>query len=91
MEKATTTSGHNRSIQNRSEQLWRKAFCEGPGSGGLSWSSVPFYSDNTRKLAMDVVADRGSDMKTVQYRQDVLQDLVSSERLLDSVQRIPAF
>ncbi len=37
---------------------------------------------------MDVLADKGSDMKTVQYRQDVLQDLVSSERLLDSVQRI---
>jgi DNA mismatch repair protein MutS len=52
--------------------------------------SVPFYSENTRKLAMDVVADRGSDMRTVQYRQEVLQDLVSSESLLDSVQRIPS-
>jgi hypothetical protein len=50
--------------------------------------SVPFYSENTRKLAMDVVADRGCDVKTVQYRQDVLQDLVSSGGLLDSVQRI---
>jgi hypothetical protein len=53
-------------------------------------SSVPFYSENTRKLAMHVVADRGSDMETVQYRQDVLQDLVSSESLLNSVQRIPS-
>jgi DNA mismatch repair protein MutS len=50
--------------------------------------SVPFYSDNTRKLAMDVIADRGSDMNTVCFRQGVLQDLVSSEGLLDSVDRI---
>jgi len=52
--------------------------------------AVSFYSENTRKLAMGVVADRGSDMKTVQYRQEVLQELMSSERLLDSVQRIPS-
>jgi hypothetical protein len=49
--------------------------------------SVPFYSADTRKLAMDVLADKGSDMNTVCYRQDVFQDLVSSERMLDSVQR----
>jgi len=52
--------------------------------------SVPFYSDNTRKLAMDVLADRGSDMKTVEYRQEVLEELMSSESLLYSVQRIPS-
>jgi DNA mismatch repair protein MutS len=50
--------------------------------------AVPFYSEKTRKLAMDVLADKSSDMKTVRYRQDVLQDLVSSEKLLDSVQRM---
>jgi DNA mismatch repair protein MutS len=49
--------------------------------------SVPFHSDETRKLAMDVLAWGGTDMKTVEYRQDVLQDLVSSEGLLESVER----
>ena len=51
---------------------------------------VPFYSENTRKLAMDVLADRGSDMKTVEYRQEVLEELISSERLLTAVQKIPS-
>jgi DNA mismatch repair protein MutS len=50
--------------------------------------SVPFFSEKTRKLAMDVLADKGSDMDTVRYRQDALQDLMSSESLLTSVQKI---
>jgi hypothetical protein len=50
--------------------------------------SVPFYSAETRTLARKVIADMGSDMNTVHYRQDALQDLVSTESLLDSIQRI---
>jgi DNA mismatch repair protein MutS len=50
--------------------------------------SVPFYSADARTLARKVIAEMGSDMSTVQYRQDALQDLVSTESLLDSIQRI---
>ena len=48
--------------------------------------SVPFYSEDTRTLARKVIAEMGSDMNTVHYRQDALQDLVSTESLLDAVQ-----
>jgi DNA mismatch repair protein MutS len=48
--------------------------------------SVPFYSADTRTLAGKVIADMGSDMNTVHYRQDALQDLVSTPSLQDAVQ-----
>jgi len=48
--------------------------------------SVPFYSEDTRSLARKVIAEMGSDMNTVQYRLDALQDLMSIGSLLDAVQ-----
>ena len=49
--------------------------------------SVPFYSSDTRELAKKVVVDMGSDMNTVQYRQDALQDLISDANLRANVDK----
>ena len=49
--------------------------------------AIPFYSSDTRELAKKVMVDMGSDMNTVQYRQEVLYDLVSDKNLLDTLQK----
>jgi DNA mismatch repair protein MutS len=47
--------------------------------------SVPFYSNGTRELSRKVMVDQGSDLPTVEYRQDILQDLISNGNLLQGI------
>lgn len=48
---------------------------------------VPFYSSDTRQLAMEILVDLGSNMDTVGYRQAVLNDLISDTNLRKNVQK----
>lgn len=49
-------------------------------------NSVPFHCSESRDPAKRVLAEMGSDMNTVAYRQDVLQDLVSDRNLRGIIQ-----
>lgn len=50
-------------------------------------ASVPLYSSAARDLARKVMVEMDSDLKTVEYRQNVLQDLTSDRQLLGAVQK----
>jgi len=49
--------------------------------------SVPFYSQDTRQLAMEILVDLGSNKDTVGYRQEVFNDLISDANLRTNVQK----
>ena len=48
---------------------------------------VPFYSQDTRQLAMEILVDLGSNKDTVGYRQEVFNDLISDVNLRTNVQK----
>lgn len=48
---------------------------------------VPFYSTDSRALAMETLVDLGSNMDTVEYRQEVFNDLISDTSLRKNVQK----
>ena len=48
---------------------------------------VPFCSMDTRQLAMETLVDLGSNMDTVEYRQEVFNDLISDTSLRMNVQK----
>ncbi len=48
---------------------------------------VPFHSTDSRALAMETLVDLGSNMDTVEYRQEVFNDLISDTSLRTNVQK----
>ena len=65
------------------------AFVEDLGLNRLL-DSVPFYSSDskqlTKQLAREVLVNLGSNMNTVEYRQDIFQDLFSDHNLRNIIQ-----